>query len=653
MIVELIPVQRRYLRRWVVMMVGWVGFGCRRGRRSLLGWGWIGQRFLRVCLLSGWRCRLMRFSGAGSGWLLVGLGSLMWAVWGWVGLSMRCWVRWFSSRESGGVVLTGRLSLGTQSWLADHAVAGVVLFPGAGFVELVLRAGDEVGATVVQELTLMAPLVLVEGRSVQVQVAVGGSDESGGRAVSVYARGSQLDSEWVLHAQGVLAVDVGSLSTPLLDLSVWPPVGAEPVPVTDAYEQLSRRGYQYGPAFQGLQAVWRRGHDVFAEVVVPESLEVAGMGIHPALLDAALHALAVTALIDSSTGLYRDAVEDFELRLPFAWQQVCLHGVGATWLRVHIAINEDGTVGVQLADPAGAPVLTGALTTRPIGIEQLQAALHAAATRTDSGLLEVVWTPVTVKDSLPRRVLSWADQAALDATDPDPAGADVPDPAGADVVVWELPSGVGDVVGAVYAATHAVLAVLQSWLATERAGVLVVLTHGAVGSAGADVTDLAGAAVWGMVRSAQSEHPGRIVLVDTDTDTGAGWDSGVGGVDLAALVGADEPQIVVRAGVVYGARLTPMPPALETPAGDVPWRLAVGGAGTLDDLVLLDHSDVQQPLQPGQVRVAVRAAGVNFRDVLVALGMYPDQAAVLGGEGAGVVLEVGAGVVGCERSGIR
>ena len=81
-------------------------------------------------------------------------------------------------------------------------------------------------------------------------------------------------------------------------------------------------------------------------------------------------------------------------------------------------------------------------------------------------------------------------------------------------------------VASVYAATHRVLEVLQSWLAGDRAGMLVVLTHGAVGLAGEDITDLAGAAVWGLVRSAQAEHPGRVVLVDSD-----------GSVGLAAVIG--------------------------------------------------------------------------------------------------------------------
>jgi acyl transferase domain-containing protein len=150
--------------------------------------------------------------------------------------------------ESGGVVLTGRLSLTTQPWLADHAVGGVALFPGAGFVELVIRAGDEVGAAVIEELVLAAPLVLHPGVGVQVQVAVGAAGESGRRAVSVYSRTDGPDTDWVLHAEATLGIDAVDAGA---DLSVWPPAGTVPVDISGAYARLAARGYEYGPAFQG------------------------------------------------------------------------------------------------------------------------------------------------------------------------------------------------------------------------------------------------------------------------------------------------------------------------------------------------------------------------------------------------------------------
>nr|BBX77132.1 hypothetical protein MFLOJ_09190 [Mycobacterium florentinum] len=355
--------------------------------------------------------------------------------------------------DSGAVVLTGRLSLAAQPWLTDHAVAGIVLFPGAGFVELALRAGDEVGCSVVDELTLSAPLLLPAADGVQVQVVVGPAGSAGRRVVSVYSRGMQPDSEWVLHAEGALSTGAG---TPAADLSVWPPVGAVAVDVADAYEQLTGRGYEYGPAFQGLQAMWRLGKEVFAEVAVPEvaGMKVDGFGIHPVLVDAALHAMGVVG-------------DQAETMLPFSWQGVCLHAAGASRARVRIAPVGVTAVSVDLADGAGLPILSvRELVVRPVSAAQLTAA--ASAPRAGGGLYEVAWSPVSLE--------------------PNAVAAE-------GLMVWEPGFGAGAGVGSVYAATRAALGVLQSWLAGDDAGLLVVLTHGAVGLAGEDVTDLAGAAV--------------------------------------------------------------------------------------------------------------------------------------------------------------
>lgn len=167
--------------------------------------------------------------------------------------------------DSGGVVLTGRLALADQPWLADHVIGGVVLFPGAGFVELAIRAGDEVGCAVVEELVLAAPLVLHPGMGVQVQVIVGTADDSGNRALSVYSRGDKSE-DWLLNAEGMLGVEAASSGA---DLSVWPPEGAESVDISDGYAQLADRGYAYGPGFQGLVGVWRRDSELFARWSLP------------------------------------------------------------------------------------------------------------------------------------------------------------------------------------------------------------------------------------------------------------------------------------------------------------------------------------------------------------------------------------------------
>ena len=503
------------------------------------------------------------------------------------------------SPETGGVVLTGRLSLATHPWLADPAVGGGVLFPGAGFVELAIRAGDEVGCTVVDELMLHAPMVL-PADGVAVQVLVSAADEAGSRVVSIFSRASTDSSPWILHAEG----ELGTATTqPGADLSAWPPIGATEVDVTDAYAQMSARGYEYGPAFQGLTKMWRRGDEVFAEVALPQEQQAGGFGVHPALLDGALHAVVMSQAGD-------------EMALPFSWQKVSLHASGAAAVRARLVPNGTSSMSIDLADGLGLPVLSvEAMVARPITAEQLAAAVGSSG---GGELFEVVWSPAP------------AAEATADA--------------GPEVSVFESISvaGESDDLAGVYRATHLALDRLQTWLSDAAAPTLVVLTRGAVALPGEDVADLAGAAVWGLVRAAQTEHPGRVVLVDADESST---------VDAAAVIATGEPQLVLRDGVLHLARVVPSRAAetvLTPPPGDSPWRLTAASdtdGGSFDDLTLQPITDADEPLGAGRIRVGVRAIGANFRDVMIALGLYPGGGA-MGIEAAGVVIAVASDVTG-------
>ncbi|MCA4739617.1 type I polyketide synthase, partial [Mycobacterium avium] len=514
---------------------------------------------------------------------------------------------------SGGVLLTGRLSPASQGWLADHAVGGVVLFPGAGFVELAIRAGDEVGCGIIDELNLAAPLVLPAGGSVAIQVVVDGPDDSGARAVSVFSR-ADAGAGWLLHAEGVLRA--GS-AQPATDLSAWPPVGAVPVDLGDGYEQLAERGYRYGPAFRGLTSMWRRGDEIFAEVNLPTDAGVSttGFGVHPVMLDAALHAVML-----ASDG---DELPAGSMLVPFSWQRVSLHAAGAAAVRARIVPVSPSAVSIELADGLGLPVLSVAsMVARPVTDQQLLAAVSNSG---PDRLFELIWSAQPSTAVQPVSLLNWG-ATELDATDTD-------SDSGRFAVLFESAPVAGDVVTEVYAATRAVLPVLQSWLARDGAGTLVVSTRGAMTLPGEDVTDLAGAAVWGLVRSAQTEHPGRIVLVDTDAPLDADA--------VAAVLAVGEPQTLLRNGTVYTARVlgSRAVGALLVPPEDGPWRLGMSSYGTIENLRLEPIPDADAPLGPGQVRVATSALAANFRDVMIALGLYPDPDAVMGIEASGVVIE--------------
>ncbi|GAA1695397.1 type I polyketide synthase [Streptomyces yatensis] len=455
-----------------------------------------------------------------------------------------------SLASGGGVLLSGRLSLATHGWLADHAVHGVVLLPGTAFVELAVQAGDQVGCGRVEELILEAPLIVPEKGGVRLQVEVGEADASGYREVSVFSR-DETEGEttaWVCHARGALA-PVQATDETFFDFGAWPPAAAQAAEVSEHYVRAAENGLEYGPVFQGLKRAWRRGDEVFAEVSLPEAeRDRAGQfGLHPALFDAALHAMGVSeALADGSGSL-----------LPFSWRGFSLGAVGASSLRVRLAPatqGNSGAVSVVVGDESGRVVASvDSLTLRPVEAGQLRAVGGAA------------------RDALFR--LEWVPAPAVDRAEPVPEAE----------VVRVVSSG-ADVVGEVYGEVLEAFDRVRSWVAGQGPvdGQLVLVTRGAVDVGdGAGVRDLAGAAVWGLVRSAQAENPGRLVLVDTDDL------DGVAGV-LPGLLARGEEQLVVRSGAVRVPRLGRVLPSGEAPeaggfgSGAV---LITGGTGVLGGVV--------------------------------------------------------------------
>ncbi|MEU6672279.1 type I polyketide synthase [Streptomyces sp. NPDC046727] len=478
--------------------------------------------------------------------------------------------------ETGGVLCTSRLSLRTHPWLADHAVGGVVLVPGTGLVELAVRAGDEVGCGVVDELVIEAPLVVPEQGGVRVQVSVGGPDDNGLRPVSVYSAREDTAGEigaeaWTRHATGTLT-PTGTAAVGSFDFTVWPPAGAERVEVdVDAfYSGLIEKGYTYGPVFQGLRAVWRRGDEVYAEVALPDGQreEAARFGLHPALLDAALHANGFVAPADPPA-----PGEGPRTVLPFAWNRLALHAAGASALRVRVAPSGPDAVSVLAADETGEPVLkTESLVFRAVSAEQLEAAAGASGA---DALFRVEWTdlPVPARAGVPApawaRVATAADLAGAVAADTVPEVLVVPADGPADDPLER---------------TTRVLDVLRAWLADERLGDsrLVVVTRGAVPAAGEEtLTDPAGAAVWGLVRAAQAENPDRIVLLDTDTPRDADASD-----LLTTALAAGEPQLALRGTAVRAPRLVRAAPAAERAGWDPDGTVLVtGGTGSLGALL--------------------------------------------------------------------
>ena len=464
-----------------------------------------------------------------------------------------------------GVLFTSRLSLRSHPWLADHAGAGVVLLPGAAFVELAVRAADEVGYGLVGELVIETPLVMPASGAVQLRVGVGAADESGHRSIHVHSRWEQTRSgaAWTRHVCGRLVPEDG---LPDFDLTRWPPRGAaavDPHRLVRAYGELADAGYGYGPAFRGLRAVWTLDEEVFAEVVLPEEAGGADeFGLHPALLDAAMHA-----------GLFRRDLtgQGLKLALPFVWRDVRLHASGATALRVHLIPRSSDTIGLRLADAFGNPVASvESMVSRPVVPELLRAGSGASKDQ----MFRVAWEPTSAKhlgtelDAV--RVATAEDVRALAGSSPGVLALDV---AG---------DGRPDLDGTRELADR-VLGVVQAWL--DEPGMadsrLLAVTHAvAAVDQGRPSPDLAAAAAVGLLRSAQSENPGRIVLIDTD-------DTEASARVLPGVLASGEPQAAIRAGVVSVPRLVRAAPAQgrSRPLDSAGTVLVTGGTGALGSLV--------------------------------------------------------------------
>ncbi|WP_370656858.1 SDR family NAD(P)-dependent oxidoreductase [Streptomyces sp. NBS 14/10] len=491
------------------------------------------------------------------------------------------------------LLFTGRLSLRTHPWLADHAIFDTVLLPGTAILELALRAGDEAGYESVEELALQVPLVLPERGSVVLQLLLGAPTTDGRRPFTLSSRHDDAhlaaDQSWICHATGALtrggdplAAEAGAADHETAE--AWPPPDAAPVDLTTWYADLAGVGLGYGPAFQGLRAAWRRGDEFFAEVALDEerAVDAARYALHPALLDAALHPVALG--LDTAPGPGAQELG----RLPFSWGGVSVGLVGASALRVRLTPVAQDTIALRATDGSGRLVVQArSLAFRPVTAERLR----AAGTAYHEALFRLEWTPRSAAPTAPVSRRRWA---LVGPEVPGLAGA--LDDAGAEWRAYAHLAALGEAVSrgdlspdmvvfsgraqepgrqdppgdrlepipptttttsitatpeALRQAANGALELLLSWLDDERFVDcrLALVTQGAVAATPADgVPDLTYAPVWGLVRSAQSEHPDRFVLADTD-----GRPDSQRALPEALLGG--EPQFALRDGTVHLPRV--------------------------------------------------------------------------------------------------
>lgn len=501
----------------------------------------------------------------------------------------------------------------------------------------------------------------------QLQVSVGPPDGAGLRPVEIHARPEDLSNTttpdtWTRHASGLLGISRDAeRSSNSDDISkreiahlagAWPPVGAKPAQDSELYALLADRGLEYGPMFQGAGRIWRRGEELFAEVTLPEDRHEQGslFQLHPALLDAALH---------PAVGLFEQTGE--QVSLPFCWREVSVYREGASALRVRLSAAGKDAISLLIADEDGAMVASvGSLLLRPVASELLRRGSEGVNGR----LLGIDWVSIPSAPKVPAEqwvllggedsdLLGSLREAGMDVvcySDLDSLVAAVRDGMSVPPVVLgrrvSHAEGLG-LASAVRRAVRETHELIRAWLLHEELAdsCLAIVTEGAVATrAGEDLPGLADSATWGLTRSAQSEHPDRLLLIDLEGGDGSGR---LLACAVAGAIEGDESQVAIRAGALYAPRLGQAGSgALSPPAGVSEWRLEPAGTGALDDLRLVAAPEANKPLEPDEVRVAIRSAGLNFRDVMTALGIVPrgGEWDMIGNEAAGIVSEVGASV---------
>ncbi|MFG2622735.1 SDR family NAD(P)-dependent oxidoreductase [Streptomyces sp. NPDC048507] len=519
--------------------------------------------------------------------------------------------------KPGGVAGSGRLSPQRRPWLAEHVVHGAVLVPAAVLMELAAWAAGRAGHAAVGELTLEAPLVLARTAEREIRVLVDGE-----HTITVHSRAAGA-SDWTRHAVGVAgsATAATAAEGPGEGLTDWPPAGAVEVPFEDEYARLAALGIGHGPLLRGLRGVWRRDDTLFAELE-PPAADGAGGGyrVHPALLHAALLPVGLGRFVDGSgPGGW----------LPYRCTDLRVERAVPGALRVRLAPAGENALSLTLADHTGAPVGgVAALELRPADVRELSA---LGFDRSDA-LHRVGWAPLAVPAApgAPRYAVlgtpgtlpaALADGAEVFADLGELAAADGPVPPLVIAVAARPATGGADVPAAVEEGLHRILRWARDWLADDRlaASRLVVVTRDAVADDRVVHPDPAAAAVWGFLRTAQTENPGRFTLVDTDGQP-ASW------ARLAAAAAGGQDQLKIRAGEVSTPELVRAGPAPDPgpalPALGSGTVLITGGTSGLGAMLarhLVERHGVRSLLLAGRRGPAAPQAA-RLREELTAAG---------------------------------
>ncbi len=552
--------------------------------------------------------------------------------------------------EDTGLLLTGRLSLREHSWLSDHRVAGQNVFPGTGWLEMALVVANRAGLSLVEELTLETPLFLSSATATALRVMLEPPDDTGRRRIVMHARaeGEADDAPWTRHAQGIVA----QLGPEMRESVPTPPAVNTPIEVDKLYSRLAEQGLEYGAAFRGLTSLWRDADSIYAEVSLPASFgaERGAFKIHPALFDAAIQSVA-------------DSLElsDGQVWMPFQFGGVSLYGIVGANARVQARVDsrlgpEAFSASIVLTDAAGNIVaaLSNILLKRtPIegvrrsrirqSISEHLYCLDWLESTSSGQMLPIggTWLLLGENTELSRDVtIRLSAMGGRVENRPIDAWLESPEPFDPPLrVVWFCHANVAEDVSCPQRAqwtSSRALRLSQTLSKLGKPAQITFVTRSAVSVEVGESVWPEYAAIWGYGRTLMNEHPEfECKLVDFNASENIHeslW--------RELFYVGEENQIAWREGKRFVARLAKMPlPAKTSLPDDVNYCLTVGEKGVFSNL-RFDALERRAP-GAGEVEIEVSASGLNFRDVLNTLGMYPGEAGLLGAECSGYVVAVG------------
>lgn len=571
------------------------------------------------------------------------------------------------------VVFQSELWKTQPGWLADHQVGDGVVMPGTGYVEMAIAAAQHLWphqSVTLKNLTIPQPLQLSNSPQT-VQTLLRRQEQS-----ATFQILSLVGDEWILHCSGELlagsepltSLDLTSLQRRLMGATSAASHDRPSPEAVQHYQTCQTLGLNYGPAFQGVQHLARQDGEVLGWVegaghsaasLQPQNGTANRISyhLHPALLDACFQ-MVLAALPEGDRATY----------LPVAIDQLqYFHPIPeAVWSYVQLQpLRQDKafvTATVHLFDERGQVLArVQGLTAQRVEAKTLHTSPSAVEPNPADWLYEMVWRadndlenkpPITSLEPaqwllIPASASPLSDNLSSALTiQKQTVWTQTGDP-----TTWQMsPNALSNIQHVLYVVgqedakpeyalqhTQTVLQLVQKLVAATTPPRLWIVTQGSQPVISSEAIALNASPLWGLGRVIALEHPElRCTRIDLDPENPDV------SLLLKELASGSEDQVAFRQGQRYVARLSP---ATDTPpmaTGTLGRQLQISQRGTLENLAWQPIS--RQAPASGEVEIRVRAAGLNFRDVLNALGLYPGEAGALGLECAGTVVRVGSGV---------